>query len=171
MIKIQLTKGFMCIIDDIDKDLALEKWQTWSRSDHPGLFYAQISTYTPNRTRTSIPMHRIILSRMLERPLLSSEHCDHIDGNGLNNVRSNLRLSSNYENTWNRHKRTSKYSSQYNGVYWYSPTKRWCAAIRCNGTHYHLGYFKDEIAAARARDEKAKELYGEFANLNFPDNY
>ena len=169
MIEIPLTKGFICIVDDVDKDLTFEKWQTWSRADHPGLFYAQISTYTPNRTRTSIPMHRIILSRILGRPLLSSEHCDHIDGNGLNNTRSNIRLSANYENNRNRHRRNSKHSSQYDGVYWYPQTNKWCAAIRCNGIHYHLGYFKDEISAAHARDEKAKELYGEFANLNFPN--
>lgn len=170
MIEIPLTKGFTCIVDDIDEDLALEKWQTWSRADHPGLFYAQISTYTPNRTRTSISMHRIILSRILNRPLLSSEHCDHIDGNGLNNTRSNIRLSANYENNRNRHRRNSKHSSQYDGVYWYPQTNKWRAAIRCNGKHYHLGYFKDEISAVKARDKKAKELYGEFANLNFPED-
>jgi hypothetical protein len=46
---------------------------------------------------------------------------------------------------------------------------KWAAAIRCNNRTYHLGYFKDEIDAARAYDQAARKYHRQFAALNFPD--
>ena len=59
-------------------------------------------------------------------------------------------------------------SSKYKGVTWHKMGKKWVAAIQLNRKQYHLGHFSNEIDAARAYDEKAKELHGEFAYLNFP---
>jgi len=91
---------------------------------------------------------------------------DHIDHNGLNNRRSNLRLCTLAQNNRNMVSRTG--SSKYKGVCWHGGTKKWNAKIRLNRKCYHIGLFTDEIAAAKAYDKKAKELHGQFACLNFP---
>lgn len=91
---------------------------------------------------------------------------DHRDHEGLNNTRTNLRLATRSQNSCNN-KKTRGRSSKYKGV---SRDKRgyWRAKIHFKGKHIFLGYFDNEIDAARAYDKAAKELHGEFAVLNFP---
>lgn len=88
---------------------------------------------------------------------------DHIDKDPKNNRRENLRLSNSSANCHNKTK-NSKATSQYYGVSFLD--NAWSASLKKNGIKYYLGRFKDEISAALAYNEKAKELYGEFANLN-----
>jgi len=92
---------------------------------------------------------------------------DHIDRDGLNNRKSNLRLCTNAENIRNAGKR-GKGFSKYKGVSRHTRGKKWTAVIQLNKKTYFLGYFENEIDAARAYDKKAKELHGQFACLNFP---
>lgn len=89
---------------------------------------------------------------------------DHIDGNRKNNNKSNLRICTGHQNVWNRKKQ--KGSSKYKGVSWHGWNKTWMAGIRHNNKKIFLGYFKIEEEAARAYDEKAVELFGEFARTN-----
>jgi hypothetical protein len=92
---------------------------------------------------------------------------DHKDGNGLNNCRDNLRVCTRRQNQANR--RSRRGVSRFVGVY---PHKdKWIAEITSHGRHFYLGYFDDEVQAAKARDRKAWELHGEFAYLNFPEDY
>jgi hypothetical protein len=91
---------------------------------------------------------------------------DHIDHNGLNNTRANLRLCSQAQNNCNKPSRYG--ASKFKGVCWNRARKKWVASIQHNGKRYDLGYFTDEIAAARAYDKKAAELHRQFACLNFP---
>jgi hypothetical protein len=100
--------------------------------------------------------------------ILRTKYIDHIDGNGLNNTRGNLRIATTKQNTWNRKKRTIPTSSKYKGVSVIKGRDRWQCRIYANGTRFFLGYFASEIEAARAYDKKAIELFGEFARLNFP---
>lgn len=58
--------------------------------------------------------------------------------------------------------------SQYRGVTWSKAKKRWVVLIRSNRKKKHIGYFKDELAAANAYDETAKKYHKEFGILNFP---
>jgi hypothetical protein len=92
---------------------------------------------------------------------------DHRDGNGLNNQRHNLRPCTRSQNQHNR--RLQGGSSVYKGVHWNKDAKKWHGTIQCNKEKFHLGLFTDEIEAAKAYDNKAKELFGEFAYLNFPE--
>jgi hypothetical protein len=90
MIEIPMNWGKFAVVDDIDSDLLK---LTWSASG-PQRNYAK-------NMRKGL-MHRIILGRMLGKKLLSAEHVDHINGDGLDNRRANLRLSSHAENMRNR---------------------------------------------------------------------
>jgi hypothetical protein len=93
---------------------------------------------------------------------------DHINGNGLNNRRSNMRNCTRAQNSANRRPKRGA-ASPYKGVF-PRPDGKFEASICHDGRKQYLGRFENEIEAARAYDKKAKELHGEFAYLNFPDN-
>ena len=86
---------------------------------------------------------------------------DHINGNKLDNRKSNLRICTVKNNLQNKSISKSKKSSVYKGVY--KNGKGWIAQIR----HKHLGFFQSEKEAAMVYDENAKKLFGEFSKLNF----
>lgn len=110
--------------------------------------------------RTTQSMHNMIMN---------GKGVDHIDHNGLNNMRSNLRFCSPRENMMNTRKRKNT-SSVYKGVNFHKRDKKWQAQIIINGKHIHLGYFNSEVNAAKAYNVRAMELFGEFANLNVINN-
>jgi hypothetical protein len=89
---------------------------------------------------------------------------DHKNRNGLDNQKSNLREATRSQNNANK-KPTSFSSSRFLGVS--KRYSKWTARITKNGVTYDLGAFKIEDEAAKAYDNKAIELHGEFANLNF----
>ncbi len=94
---------------------------------------------------------------------------DHHDRNPLNNCKENLRVSTQHQNVMNRSKLNgAETTSKFKGVTWKLANAKWCAQIGFNKKRYHLGLFRDPIEAAKAYDNKAKELFGEFAALNFP---
>ena len=94
---------------------------------------------------------------------------DHINHNGIDNRRANLRLATHRQNSYNRIHFTKNPSSKYKGVSFRKRTKKWDAKIRYDGKNKHIGSFKDEIEAAKAYDEAAKKYQGEFAALNFKE--
>ena len=151
---IPLTQGKFAIVDAADYPaLSCYKWTVLAA---PNTFYAVRS-----QGKTQIRMHRQILNAP---PHLVVDHINH---NGLNNARTNIRLCTRAQN--NRNKQPHKNSSsKYKGVAWKKKQKKWVARIRKGKKSYHLGYFKKETDAARAYDKKAKELFNEFAYLNFP---
>lgn len=94
---------------------------------------------------------------------------DHIDGNGLNCRRANLRRCTQSQNCANKRKTLKRTSSRFKGVSracWNH--QRWVARIKKNGRQTTVGSFKTEEAAAKAYDEAARATFGEFARLNFP---
>lgn len=93
---------------------------------------------------------------------------DHKDHNGLNNQKSNLRICNASQNGANRLKNKNA-SSKYFGVCYSKKSKRWNAFLQTHKRGTNLGYFDNEEEAAMHRDKIAKERYGEFAILNFPN--
>jgi hypothetical protein len=87
---------------------------------------------------------------------------DHINGNGLDNRKENLRICSHSENQWNRTKYKNN-KSGYKGVFFHSKTGHWEAGIRINGKREYLGVFNTPQEASLAYSRKAIELHGEFA--------
>jgi hypothetical protein len=109
-----------------------------------------------------IPMHRWLMKAPRNKLV------DHRDHNGLDNRRTNLRLATPRENAQNRRAMlTSRLGLK--GVYRHKDRDVFEAAIRHKGKQFYLGRFKRKDDAARAYDKKARELFGEFAYLNFPE--
>lgn len=162
------TEDLLRLDKEMPKKTAKGKWAVMlSRHGHrQDIFYAKINILHPEggfkkgkQRTTTIRLHRAILSPPKEKII------DHIDHNGLNNKRSNLRICTVTQNAANRRK--GKGSSIFKGVYWYKRHQMWQARIRHKGKALHLGYFNDEPEAAKAYDKAAKEFWGEFAKLNF----
>jgi hypothetical protein len=153
MKEIELTKGKLAIIDDIDFDMVSSF--NWCTQERDGLFYAC------RGRNPKIYMHRLILGVTAKHLIV-----DHKDGNPLNNRRGNLRVCSHAENMLNRRKtvRMKPLTSIYKGVC----KKPWGfqAAIQHNRKWIYIGSFKSEANAAIAYNQKATELFGEFARLN-----
>jgi hypothetical protein len=91
---------------------------------------------------------------------------DHINGNGLDNRRCNLRPVTSQQNRANQRK--TRGTSQFKGVYLRRRERNWEAAIKVNRRRIYLGTFSSEVEAARAYDAAARHHFGEFAALNFP---
>jgi hypothetical protein len=152
--KIPLTKGRFALVDPADYKI-LKKFN-WSVIEKSGIFYAVRYDH-----KKEIRMHRQITNAP------SHLVCDHIDHNGLNNTRKNLRLCTLAENSLNQKIRKGC-SSKYKGVYWHKRDKKFYARISHKRKSHHLGCFRNERAAAYVYDCAAKKLFGDFAHLNFP---
>lgn len=148
-------------VDDADY-LELIKYK-WFVVKMPKTFYAVRFIYWGYKQK-SIYMHRHILG-LTKR----NELGDHEDHDGLNNQRSNIRISNHLNNQHNKAPKLGS-SSKFVGVHWHKRDKKWQAAIAVNGRQTHLGLFDNEIQAAVVRDNAAKKYYGESAYINIKDN-
>jgi uncharacterized protein (UPF0248 family) len=158
---IPLSLGLFATIDDEDYE-RVSKFK-WSAKKDKNKYYALRKDRNPETGfRKTVMLHRFIME-VTETKI----HVDHRDGDGLMNTRGNLRLCSNQQNAMNR-KPYKGTASGYKGV---RPSSKssWLAIVIKNKQHHYLGVFPNPEAAARAYDKKAKELFGEFANLNFPN--
>ena len=117
-----------------------------------------------NGKMKTFPIHRLVALCFIVNP--NDYICvDHIDTNKTNNSPTNLRWCTNQMNIMNSRKHMNT-TSKFKGVSFYKRDKKWVAHIRHNQKGFHLGYFKTQEEAGRAYNEKASELFGEFAKLN-----
>lgn len=138
------------------------KWHSYRSKVHPHIFYAKADWVEENGVRKQVKMHRLIMNAP------DGVHVDHINGDGLDNRRENLRLVTPQLNQANSRKRM-KGTSRFKGVCWSAASKKWRASIVINNRQIYLGLFADELDAAKAYDKKALELFGEHAHLNLPE--
>ncbi len=151
---IKLTKGLFAQIDDEDFEY-LNQFR-WYAHKFKNSFYAKRMSKKINGKQKSIAMHIEIMG---------FTGIDHADRDGLNNQKYNLRKANKSQNATNIKKRDNL-SSIYKGVSWNTRDKKWCAHLGYQNQTLSLGYFDNEKEAAKAYNEKALELFGEFATLN-----
>jgi hypothetical protein len=149
-VKIDLTQGKFALIDADDYDLVSP--HRWRPHPNGNTSYA---TRIPHTAR--VLMHTLITGWSL---------VDHINGDGLDNRRENLRQATVAQNQWNARVRKQAKTSRFKGVFLHGG-KYWRAAIKRGGKTRTLGRHPTEVDAALAYDAAARELFGEFAALNF----
>lgn len=146
---IKLNKGYETIVDDDVYEWASKnKWK-----------YNQGYVIRSKWPNSSYRLHRLIMNAS------KGIYVDHIDGNPLNNLRSNLRLCSNAENGRNQ-KLHKNNTSGYKGVHWSKLNKKWKVEIKINYKNKFIGLYNTKEDAAKAYNEAALKYFGEFARLN-----
>lgn len=164
MKKVELTKGYYAEVDDADyQKIRVHTWYIRKYKDSDNVYAETKSALTQNR---SIMMHRFLTD------CPKGMVVDHIDGNGLNNTQENLRICSKQQNAQNKKIRKDS-TTLFKGVYDTGNIEsdaRYVAKIGMpDKTRFNIGGFYTPEEAAFAYDSKACEVFGEFANCNYPD--
>lgn len=151
---LKLCEGGRTIVDD--EDYVWLKKFNWRLSP---------SGYARLNIRYSIYLHRFIFG-------CNIKYCgmvvDHVNGNKLDNRKSNLRFGSHQKNMFNR---KANQGRKYKGVYYVIKQRKWRACIAKNGKQRHLGSFTTELKAAREYNRAAIKLFGNYAHLNKVNNF
>lgn len=157
-VAIPLTRGMTALVDEADVGLlGPYKWQIWENGPHR---YA-VCWWNIGGVRRRVSMHRLIMGEPIGLIV------DHIDGNGLNNCRANLRVVQRGQNRSNSIKRATA-ASLFKGVF--RKGLKWGAQISCErlpSSPWYIGTFSTAEDAARAYDAVARVLFGEHARVNF----
>ncbi len=161
MRKIPVGKKHFALVDDGDYEWASQyRWR---------ILKGRHTTYARrNRKQGESGPHTLLLHREIMQRAgawCSGLDIDHMDGNGLNNCRKNLRSATRSQNQANRGF-SRNHVSGFKGVT--ACQGKWRARIGKAGRNVHLGHFLTKEDAARAYDRAAIEIYGEYARLNFP---
>ena len=153
------------LLDDEDYDRVVTegKWHI-HKDPHRGVFYVRTNTYE-NRKQTAIYLHRFIMDAPKGKVV------DHINGDGRDNRKENLRICTKLENMRNRNTpprgEVGYYGVTDHAIHQYA--KNYRVAIRFQKKYIHGGMFFTAEEAAMEYDKLAKEYHGEFLTLNFPD--
>lgn len=163
MIEVPLTQGKVALIDDEDAERVLTYKWTLCAIPRPNktTYYARRGTQRGGKNKT-ILLHRFIL----DAP--DGLQVDHINGDSLDNRRSNLRLATNAQNHCNM-PATRPNQLGFRGIETMKDGRQFKARIKVEGQIIRIGPFSTPEDAARGYDLMAKHYHGEFATLNFPD--
>ena len=156
MKEINLTQGKVALVSDEDYDyLSQFKWHCSKCRNN---YYAARTVNMNGKSGHQILMHKEIM------PCDKSMVVDHIDHNGLNNQRENLRICTYSQNACNYLKKKNN-KCGYKGIYFNKLINRWFCQIKCKDIYFRQDFDKLEDAIL-AYNEKARELHGEFACIN-----
>ena len=160
MKEIQLTQGKVALVDD-DMYEYLNQWKWYAyTSKKSKTFYAARNSLKINGVRKRIKMHIFIYDKNNPNILV-----DHINNNGLDNRKCNLRICTHKQNQQNKLIFKSN-TSGYKGVFWHKLANKWASRIGLNRKMIYLGVYINKVEAAKAYNIAAIKFYGEFAKLN-----
>lgn len=148
MKQIPLTQGKFSLVDDDVYEWASKfKWYAMKNNN---VYYTRRRISIGYKKYINVLLHHCVIGF----PLFNNE-VDHLNGDGLNNQRDNLKIVTHRQNQQNRHvKKTSKYV----GVFWDSQNKKWRASIKKNGKVKFLGLFKIEEDASLAYQKALQDI-------------
>ena len=164
MKEIELTQNQVALVDDEDYEYLMQF--NWLANRRGRIWYALGYPTKSGGKQKLFLMHRIIMNTV------DGVQTDHINGNGLDNRKSNLRICTAAQNQWNRHATGDGNKTGYKGVgyttrnYKGKTYRSICARIKFRGKRIYLGVYKTETEAAKAYNEAAIKYFGEFARLN-----
>ena len=151
MKEIKLSRGLVTIVDDEDYEKVIKlKWSPVSKGRGKPDVYV--------RHRSRLYLHRFITD------CPKGKQVDHINGNGLDNRRCNLRICEPGENSRNQKKRINN-KSGYKGVSWIKDKKKWKSCICFNYKNIHLGFFDSIEEAASAYALASQKIHGKFKRV------
>lgn len=156
MPNIKLTQGYEAIVDEVDYDYLSQFNWCYSHG------YAARSIVR-NGLKTMMRMHQELLTAP------RGKEVDHRNGNSLDNRRDNLRLVTHHQNSMNRGKQSNN-TSGFKGVFRDKRFGVFYTHVALLKKAYHFGTFKDPLMAAEQYDCVARQIFGEYAHLNFPEN-
>ena len=157
MREVTLSNGMVALVDDEDYELVAGS--VWHYALRRNTGYACKNVKKADGKWTQVLMHRALTN-------FGRAHIDHVDGNGLNNQKSNLRAATVSQNSANARKRRHKTSSPYKGVCWDKHKGKWMAYIQASGARRFVGYFDTDLEAAQAYNRAAVAASGEYAKTN-----
>lgn len=153
---VPLTQGLVAVIDARDAPLVAGRY--WAASKAGSTFYAITNVRLSDGRKSTLKMHRVIIGDT------AAAHVDHIDRNGLNNRRANLRAASCAENGANRPAQKNNRSG-FKGVSFDMRSGKWRAEISKNGRRVSLGLHKSAELASAAYVEAAASMHGKFGGV------
>jgi AP2 domain. len=157
VLPVPLTRGYVALVDASDYPRVIAAGR-WHARPHGRTVYAQRHISLSDGRRSTQQMHNFITGVI---------GVDHVNGDGLDNRRTNLRVTTQAQNCANTRRRSNN-KSGFKGVSWKANSRAWVAQIKRGDKSHHLGLFSDPEEAARAYDAAAVELFGEYARTNFP---
>lgn len=151
---------YFALVDDSEFTLVMKHHWHFHNVPKGHTAYAVTNVSYPSGKRSLITMHRLLMK------FPKGKDIDHIDGNGLNNQRSNLRIASRGQNLCNRGKQSNN-TTGFKGVSFNKHLRKYDSEITFRGKKFKIGHFTDKIDAAVAHDLWARDIHGEFAFTNF----
>lgn len=157
MKEISLTLGKVALVDDDDYErIVRHKWQFYPYNAG----YAVRKGSKRNGEPRTVRMHREIMNAP------KGVQIDHINGNGLDNRKSNLRFANTQQNAFNREKPSVNCSSKYKGVLKRRDDSNWVVRIKYNNRQFHLGTYQSETYAAAVYNVAAHIMFGSYCRIN-----
>ena len=148
-------KHGLILLDPESYDLVKEyKWTSWQSSPEKPIY----AVGKKSGTKKLVYLHRLL------KGFPAGKVVDHKNGNGLDNRLKNLRVCYSGQNNMNQKK--TRGSSRFKGVSWSKTRDKWRAEIAIHRKTTVIGYFEDEVEAARAYNFQALKIHGEFAKIN-----
>ena len=164
--KLKTKNGYEFEVDEEDVPLASQRgwWGSSVRQRRTNGQYGKVRKYIQrsifkNGKWTSESLHRVILNAP------DGADCDHVNGDGLDNRRNNLRFCTTSQNGANRGSQINN-TAGFKGISWHKKNKNWNVRIMVHKKMKHLGGFSKKEDAAKAYNNAAIEYFGEFAKLN-----